>query len=288
VSRRVLGVALVVGLAGAWPDPAAAQLAAPNAAGVAMGHLHYYVRDVDANRRFWESLGGVASEVGGSTVLSFPGVLVFLTEGESEGGTEGSVLNHMAFRVRSLDQAAAAGLVFEVSESFPGVTNVFTPEDERIELFDDTATNLGFTLADGGRDAVADRHNRPLPGTIASHHFHLYLLDDDVAEAQAWYAEVFGGVAGMRWRYDAVDLPGININFSHNPDGGGAPTRGRMLDHIGFEVDGLEAFVERLEARGVEFDVPYTVHATGIGYAFLTDPWGVYIELTEGLRVLGR
>ena len=36
----------------------------------------------------------------------------------------------------------------------------------------------------------------------------------------------------------------------------------------------------------VTFDVPYTLHSSGIGYAFLTDPWGVYIELTEGLRGL--
>ena len=36
----------------------AAQLAAANAAGVAMGHLHYRVRDVEANRKFWIALGG--------------------------------------------------------------------------------------------------------------------------------------------------------------------------------------------------------------------------------------
>ena len=81
-------------------------------------------------------------------------------------------------------------------------------------------------------------------------------------------------------------FPGINFNFSHTPDGGGAPTRGRMLAHIGFEVTNLEAFCRKLEADGVMLDVPYTLHASGIGYAFLTDPWGVYIELTEGLRGL--
>ena len=121
---------------------------------------------------------------------------------------------------------------------------------------------------------------------IISHHLHLYLTDDAVEEAQDWYASVFGGIRGTRWRYDAVDFPGINFNFSHNPDGGGAPTRGRMLDHIGFEVTNLEAFCRKLEADGVTLDVPYTRHASGIGYAFLTDPWGVNIELTEGLRGL--
>jgi len=52
---RLAAAALLAGLAcvtaGAQaPKPS---LAAPNAAGVSMGHLHYRVRDVAANRRFW-------------------------------------------------------------------------------------------------------------------------------------------------------------------------------------------------------------------------------------------
>ena len=281
MSARICSLVLLL-LASALP--ASAQLAPPNDAGVAMGHLHYYVRDVEANQRFWEALGGEVSAFGQSVVMTFPDVLVFLSLGEPEGGTEGSILNHMAFRVQSLDTVAAAGFEFESSGS--GVTNVFSPEGERIELFDDTATNLTFTPEAGARDPVAGRHNEPLGVPIASHHLHLYLIDDAVQEAQDWYASMFGGTPGMRWRYDAVDLPGINVNFSHNPDGGGAATRGRMLDHIGFEVTNLEAFCRQLEAKGVTLDVPYTRHSSGIGFAFLTDPWGVYIELTDGLRGL--
>jgi catechol 2,3-dioxygenase-like lactoylglutathione lyase family enzyme len=267
---------------------ATAQLSPPNEAGVAMGHLHYYVRDVAANQRFWESLGGEAGTFGESVVVTFPDVLVFLSEGEPQGGTEGSIVNHMAFRVQSLATIAAAGFEFDPPPS--GVTNVFSPEGERIELFDDTATNLTFTLDedDAVAAAVAARHNRALDAPIAAHHLHLYLTEsaEAVDAAQQWYTTMFGGTPGMRWRYPAVDLPGINLNFSYNADAGGAPTKGRMLDHIGFEVTGLEAFCQRLEAQGVALDVPYTVHTSGIGYAFLTDPWGVYIELTEGLRGL--
>ncbi len=281
-SSRLAAVLSFLALGPAWP--ASAQLSPPNDAGVAMGHLHYYVRDLQANQRFWESLGGTAGTFGQSVVMTFPDVLVFLSPGESDGGTEGSVLNHMAFRVQSLATIAAAGFEFENSGS--GVTNVFSPEGERIELFDDTATNLTFTVEQGRTDQVTARHNEPLRVPIISHHLHLYLTDDAVEEAQDWYASLFGGIRGTRWRYDAVDFPGINFNFSHNPDGGGAPTRGRMLDHIGFEVTNLEAFCRKLEADGVTLDVPYTRHASGIGYAFLTDPWGVYIELTEGLRGL--
>jgi predicted enzyme related to lactoylglutathione lyase len=57
-----------------------------------------------------------------------------------------------------------------------------------------------------------------------------------------------------------------------------------VIDHIGFEVKGLEAFVKTLEAQGIKLDRPYTpVPALGIAIAFITDPWGTYIELTEGL-----
>ena len=284
MQKLVGAAALFVLLAGGTVPSAYAQIAAPNAAGVAMGHLHYMVRDVDANTAFWVGLGGEAERVGDIVVVTFPDVLVMLEEGESSGGTEGSVLNHMAFRVRSLADVAAAGLEFEDRGS--GVTNVFSPEDERIELFDDTSVNLNFTRDDGAADPVARRHNEPLDGSIRAHHLHLYLVDDAVEEAQAWYAGMFGGAPGIRWQYDAVDLPGINFNFSYNPDAGGAPTKGRMLDHIGLEVENLEEFCRELESKGVTFDVPYRRSESGIGYAFLTDQWGVTIALTEGLRGL--
>jgi extradiol dioxygenase family protein len=62
-----------------------------------------------------------------------------------------------------------------------------------------------------------------------------------------------------------------------------AATRGRALDHIGFEVDDLEAFCQKLEAMGIEFDLSYReVESVELKIAFLTDPSGTYIELTEG------
>jgi hypothetical protein len=45
--------------------------------------------------------------------------------------------------------------------------------------------------------------------------------------------------------------------------------------------------VRGLEAKGVRMDRGYTpVPALGIAIAFLTDPWGTYVELTEGLDVV--
>jgi len=284
-------VMLVVLLAAA---PAGAQLAAPNAAGVSMGHLHYQVQDVEANRRFWIALGGRPVQPGGSArqdppfdprdgvVLKFNDVLVFLTQGPSSGGTDGSIVNHVAFRVPMLSTVEAAGLAVERLAGFPGVASVRSPEGERVELFENAAKNLGFVQDAGSQDAVAERHNRPLEVPVAFHHIHLYLPAGQVPVAKAWYARMFGGVPGKRSNYDAVDLPGINLNFSENARPM-VPTAGRMLDHIGFEVKGLEAFCRRPAAMGVIFDVPYAKDRAGIGKARITDPWGTSIELTEGL-----
>lgn len=266
---------------------ARAELSPPNSAGVAMGHLHYVVRDVAANKAFWVALGGRSVLFNGTTEgIVFPDVVVLLRQGEPAGGTEGSVVNHVAFRVKSVAAIEAAGFEVELNEQYPGVASVHTPEGERIELFDDgLATNLGFTIDGGGTDAAAARHNRKIDVPIIAHHIHLNVPADQVAAAKQWYATHFGGVAGMRWRYDAVDLPGININISGVATAQ-APTRGRMLDHIGFEVRDLEAFCKKLEAKGIKLDRPYSTLPSGFGLAFLTDPWGTYIELTEGLREL--
>jgi len=284
--RRTIGL-VVTAATLVISGPALAELSQPNAAGIAMGHLHYVVRDVAANKAFWVALGGRSVLFNGTTEgIVFPDVVVLLRQGEPSGGTQGSVVNHVAFRVKSLADIEKAGFDVEYLEQYPGVASVHTPEGERIELFDDElATNLGFTIDDGGNDAFAERHNRKIDVPIVAHHVHLNVPESEVAAAKDWYAKHFGGVKGKRWRYEAVDLPGININISGVAEAQ-APTRGRMLDHIGFEVTNLEAFCKELEAKGIEFDRPYGTLPSGFGLAFLTDPWGTYIELTEGLRDL--
>jgi catechol 2,3-dioxygenase-like lactoylglutathione lyase family enzyme len=241
------------------------------------------VKDVDANRAFWVKLGAKPVTVGSTEALKLTDVLVFLTRGESSGGTDGSVLNHVAFRVPSFADVEAAGLKVARLANFPGVGSVNTPEGERVELFENAATNLTFTQDAGFNDATAQRHNRPVTATATFHHIHLYLPMGAVGDAKAWYTKMFGGIPGKRSNYDATDLPGINFNFSAAPKPT-VPTKGRMLDHLGLEVTGLEAFCKRLQGMGVTFDTPYAKGADGVATATLTDPWGTRIELTEGLR----
>src|SRR5687768_17776478 len=187
--RRIFELLSLVSL-GVIASSARAELSQPNAAGVAMGHLHYVVRDVAANKAFWVALGGRSVLFNGTTEgVVFPDVVVLLRQGESSGGTEGSVVNHVAFRVKSVAAIEKAGFEVEYNEQYPGVASVHTPEGERIELFDDgLATNLGFTFDDGRSDTVAERHNRKIDVPIVAHHVHLNVLPDQVAAAKEWYA----------------------------------------------------------------------------------------------------
>ena len=259
-----------------------AQLAPANQAGVAMGHLHYRVKDVNANVAFWESLGGRSVRVGSIQGVRFQDVFVLLTQGDYSGTSEGAVVNHIAFRVPSFAALEKVGIKVQRLAGFPGVGNIATPEGERVELFEDAALNLTFTPDDGRHASGSDRHNKPVGAPIAFHHVHLYLRGQEHLDAKAWYARMFGGVGGKRSTYDAVDLPGINLNFSGGRTS--APMKGRTLEHIGFEVRDLEAFCRRLASMGVTFDVPFRKAPDGVSIAVLTDPWGTSIELTEGLR----
>ena len=57
------------------------------------------------------------------------------------------------------------------------------------------------------------------------------------------------------------------------------------MDSIGFDVPNLKAYVDRIAANGVKFDVPYGRDPElGLMSATLTDPWGATIQLTEGLN----
>lgn len=280
------------------PAPVGAQLASPNAAGVSMGHFHYVVRDVEAHRKFWMDFGATPVKIGGREVLKLPDVFIFLDRGDSSGGTEGSVVNHVAFRLPDIPTALARfrSLGVRVLPQNPGspIGNILTPEDERIELFHDGTENVPFHLDDGRRDVVAERLGRPMTTPVSTHHFHLYLPMGQSKAAKAWYVKMFGALPGTRRGslrtdgtpqtvYLAADIPGMNINFL-DVEEKAVPTKGRMLDHIGFEVRSLEAFCRTLEGTGVKFERPYRRNpGDPVATALLIDPWGTSIELTEGL-----
>ena len=74
----------------------------------------------------------------------------------------------MAFRVPSFAAVEAAGLMVARLQQFAGVGSVMSPEGERIELFEDAATNLTFTPDSGPATGIALRHSRPVGSRLRS------------------------------------------------------------------------------------------------------------------------
>jgi catechol 2,3-dioxygenase-like lactoylglutathione lyase family enzyme len=261
---------LMLGLAGVLLLPGSAlraQLASPNEMGVRMGHLHLNVRDMQANENLFETLGGIAApKLGDNVVIKFPVVLVLLRQMEPTAGSVGSVVNHVGFLVPNVAQSMAkwkaAGLKTEDGRNAQQ-GYVTTPDGLRIEILEDATMKV----------------------PIAMHHVHLFVDQAEIPKMQAWYAKTFGAKPGKRGDFQADDLPGVNLTFAASPTAT-VPTKGRALDHIGFEIANLEAFCKKLEASGVKFDRPYVKNPNGLGLAFITDPWGTYIELNEGLDKL--
>ena len=98
--------------------------------------------------------------------------------------------------------------------------------------------------------------------------------------------KIFGAQPQSRGILPSATLPGVVFYFAHS-DSPVAPTRGRAIDHIGFEVQNLAEFCKNLEAQGIKLDSPYRpAPAFNTHTAHFTDPWGTNIELVEGMASL--
>jgi catechol 2,3-dioxygenase-like lactoylglutathione lyase family enzyme len=268
MKKTILAIlcALVASTSGtAW---AQAAIFPPNALGVTMGHWHLNSKDVEATKKILVAMGGTAIKNGNFEIVKFPGVAVYLNvaagAAPANGGTVGSVVNHVGFTVPNTQEAVAkwkaAGI--QVLPGGAGRTDqafVETPDGLRIEILE----------------------NKDQKFPIQHHHIHFNVPEAAIPAIQAWYAKFFGATPGMRGANKAGDVPGANLTYSAATMPA-VTTKGRVLDHIGFDISNLEAFCKTLEAAGVKIDRPYTKNAqTGAALAFIYDPWGTYIELNE-------
>jgi catechol 2,3-dioxygenase-like lactoylglutathione lyase family enzyme len=122
--------------------------------------------------------------------------------------------------------------------------------------------------------------NRSLTVPVSMHHVHFATPEPEAM--RAWYVKVFGAKPDRRGTNLTAELPGVSFVFTR-ASGPVAPTKGRVLDHIGLEIKDLERFCKELEASGIELEQPYTTFpAQNNAGAFVVDPWGTRIELTEG------
>lgn len=255
---------------------------------VVYGHHHFNTTDMAAQKRFYvETLGGTLASIGTNNleVIEFPNVFLFFRPMQQPtGGTIGSTVNHIGFSVPDLKPVVARikanGFRMITSDSVAAT----------VKVTDDIAaasptTNIAFAL--GPEDVkveLVEVTTQQAP--IQLHHVHFF--GERNTEMQAWYAKTFGAAAQAvpGQAFVTAQLPGVTLSFSPSQTPTVA-TQGRALDHIGFEVKNLEAFTKKLEADGIPLTVTYrTVPALGIAIAFIKDPWGTNIELTEGLAAI--
>ena len=256
---------------------------------VVYGHHHFNTTDMAAQKRFFvETLGGRLATIGTNNleVIEFPNVFLFFRPMQAPtGGTIGSTVNHVGFSVPDLKPVVAK----LKANNYKMITSDSVAAT--VKVTDDIAaasptTNIAFVL--GPEDIKVELVEvKAQTAPIQLHHVHFF--GEKQAEMRAWYAKVFGAVEQPQAQgqvFMTAQLPGVTLSFSPSQTPTVA-TQGRALDHIGFEVKNLEAFTKKLEADGIPLTVTYRrVDALNIAIAFIKDPWGTNIELTEGLAAI--
>jgi hypothetical protein len=240
---------------------------------VVVGHYHLHVTSVAEHRRFWiDTLGGEAFELEGvdAEVIRFPGVFLFLTEQTPTGPTRGTTFDHIGFAAPDVPALAAKAVAAGFAGSYGRFEYLVGPDGVKVEL---------VTAMGEGAPPIA--------------HHHVHFVNRQFNEMQQWYIRALNAVPRDIPVYDyfaGADLPGVGymLNFfSWLPAQDLVGTAGRAVDHVGFEIRGLEAFCEELTGKGIEFVEP--CHREGpLTVARIRDPWGTEVELTEGLRALYR
>src|SRR5438105_12167527 len=178
---------------------AVAQPAPFNEAGVTWGHWHIISKDVEANKKIFLGMGGKLFMPGGNPLMMFPGVYINLNLGTEtgNGGTRGSVVNHVGFIVNNVQERVAQWKAAGVAV-LPGGNNrldqafVQTPDGLRIEILENKAQKF----------------------PIQHEHVHFFLPEAAISQSQAWYGKIFGAKAAVRNNAPVADIPGTQLRFN--------------------------------------------------------------------------
>jgi len=268
-----------------------AQLQSNPDAPVRIGHYHLNVTSLEAHKKFWvDTLGGTAMKFQGLDVIKFPDAFIFLTVQKPTGPTRGTAFDHIGFAVPDVPtmakKLAAAGYKETTGrEPAPG-----TPPPAASGTSAVYGRFAYFVGPDGAKIELVTAAGPTAPPIVA-HHIHF--INKQYVEMQQWYMKAFDATLrqGQTDFFIGADLPGVGYSLNFFRWEGDQtithmPTKGRVVDHVGFEVKNLEAFCKKLEEKGMKLTREYRQKdkAMGnIGTALITDPWGVSIELTEGL-----
>src|ERR1051326_1333718 len=270
------------------PAAAGAQILVAGDGPVVYGHHHLNTTNMDAQKKFFvDTLGGTEVTIGSGErrqqIIKFPNVLIFFRPMQAPtGGSIGTTVNHIGFSAPDLKPLVAKIKAngFKMITTDSVAANVKVTND--IAAASPT-TNIAFAL--GPEDVKVEFVEvKSQKAPIQLHHIHFFgQMNTDM---QAWYAKTFGAKmlpANPGSAFVQDQRPGVALNFTPSPTPT-VGTTGRAIDHIGFEVKNLDTFTKKLEAAGIKLDRPYTkVPELGIAIAFIKDPWGTNIEMTEGL-----
>ncbi|HXD74778.1 MAG TPA: VOC family protein [Vicinamibacterales bacterium] len=272
-------------------SPAFAQLVSHPDAPVRVGHYHLNVTSIAEHKKFWaDTLGGTMMKFGNIDVVKFPDAFIFLRVRKPTGPTRGTAFDHIGFAVPDVPamarKLAAAGYKETTGrEPKPG-----TPPPAASGTSAVYGRFAYFIGPDGAKIELVTSADKDAPPIVA-HHIHF--INKQYVAMQRWYMNAFDATlrAGGTDFFAGADLPGVGYSLNFFRWEGDqtiehVPTRGRVVDHVGFEVKNLEDFCRKLEAKGIKLTRPYTKKTAamnGIATAMMVDPWGVSIELTEGL-----
>ena len=267
-----------------------AQLLSNKAAPAVVGHYHLNVTSVAEHKKFWvDTLGGTAMKIGNEDVIRFPDAFLFLHVQKPTGPTRGTAFDHIGFAVPDVPamttKVVANGYQLTSGrEPVPGAAPAAAAGTQ--------APYGRFSYLVGPDGAKVELVTAAEPNPLPIKHHHIHFINKQYVEMQQWYMKVFDATlrAGQTDFFIGADLPGVGYSLNFFRWEGDqsithVPTAGRVVDHVGFEVKNLEAFCKALEAKGIKLTVPYRKlpALNNIGSAMLIDPWGVSVELTEGL-----
>ncbi len=281
-------IALVTLLLAAPASTASAQLLPASAGPIVAGHHHLNTTNMDAQRKFWaDTLGGTVVKIGTDNleIVRFAGAVMFFRPMQAPtGGSKGTTVDHLGFSVpnlrRVIDKVKANGYRIVTAQEAPA--NV-TVKDDIGQVDAGGVTGIAYVMSpDDVKVELVEVKAQTAP--IVSHHVHFFGQQSN--EMRDWYIKVFGATAGVATSpaFIRADLPGLGLNFTPST-GPVIGTRGRALDHIGFEITNLDEFARKLAAQGIMTTVR-NIPAINTKVGFVTDPWGTLIELSEGLRAI--
>jgi hypothetical protein len=168
----------------------------------------------------------------------------------------------VTFKVKNLNASIANWIGYSLvveRGSTTGQAFVYAPGPARIEILENTSIANPIQF------------------------YRVRLVTPSPKDAQAWYVKVFGGTPTKVGDLEALSFPGglMTFGLAKSPV---QPTGGHRLDHWGFEIRNLEAFMKNLEASGIAIDRPYRLRRPWeqrLALGYVLDPWSTAIEMTE-------